>query len=53
MSVSLREAIEGSGYDLSTLEDSSWLLSKQSEFDMLIEEAEELIEKSGEVEDET
>ncbi len=42
MSVSLREVIEAGGYDLSTKDDANWLLSKQSEFEDLIEEAEEV-----------
>lgn len=45
MSVSLREVLEDDGYDLTTVEDAQWLLSKRSEFDELVEEAEELIEK--------
>jgi hypothetical protein len=45
MSVSLAEVIEHGGYDLTTREDATWLLSKQNEFDELIEKAEELIEK--------
>lgn len=44
MSVSIREVIEHGGYDLTTLEDARWLVSKQSEFDDLVEEAEQLIE---------
>lgn len=42
MSVSLIEVIEAAGYDLTTLEDATWLLSKQNEFDTLIAEAEAL-----------
>lgn len=45
MSVSIREVIEHSGYDLATLEDARWLVSKQSEFRELVEEAEETIEQ--------
>ena len=48
MSVSLLEVIEHSGYDLKTVEDSKWLLSKQKEFEQLIEEAENIIEKDEE-----
>lgn len=44
MSVSLLEVIEAGGYDLNTKEDAEWLLSKQSEFDELIEKAEEVLE---------
>lgn len=43
MSVSLLEVIEQGGYDLSTKEDARWLLSKQSEFEELIEKAEEVL----------
>ena len=46
MSVSLLEVIEAGGYDLSTVEDASWLLSKQAEFEELVEGAEKLIEES-------
>lgn len=49
MSVSLLEVIEAGGYDLSTVEDANWLLSKQNEFEELIEQAENLIEESEEV----
>lgn len=48
MSVSLLEVIEAGGYDLNTIEDARWLLSKQSEFEGLVEQAEELIEKEEE-----
>lgn len=44
MSVSLLEVIEAGGYDLSTPEDANWLLSKQSEFEELVEQAEAVIE---------
>ena len=45
MSVSLREVIEYGGYDIDTKEDAIWLLSKQSEFEELIENAQELVDK--------
>ena len=45
MSVSLLEVIEHGGYDLSTKEDAIWLLSKRSEFEELIEKAEEVLEE--------
>ena len=48
MSVSLLEVIEAGGYDLSTVEDANWLLSKQEEFEELVEGAEKLIEESEE-----
>jgi len=52
MSVSLEEVIEAGGYNLNTVEDATWLLSKRNEFDELVEAAEQLIEESEE-EDET
>lgn len=53
MSVSLAEVIKAGGYDLTTLEDACWLVSKQSEFTDLVEEAEETIERlESEAEDE-
>ena len=48
MSVSLLEVIEAGGYDLSTVDDANWLISKQNEFEELIEQAENLIEESEE-----
>ncbi len=45
MSVSLLEVIEAGGYDLGTKEDAIWLLSKQTEFKELVEQAEELVEE--------
>ncbi len=44
MSVSLLEALEGSGYNFDLREDCEWLVSKQSEFEELIEKAQETIE---------
>lgn len=44
MSVSLQEVIEAGGYDLSTLEDSNWLLAQRKQFDELVEKAEALIQ---------
>lgn len=49
MSVSLLEVIEAGGYDLSTVEDAQWLVSKQNEFEELIKQAENLIEESEEI----
>jgi len=46
MSVSLLEVIESGGYDITTVEDARWLVSKQSEFEQLIGEAEAVIEAS-------
>ena len=50
MSVSLLEVIEAGGYDLTTEEDCLWLLSKQLEFEGLIDKASELIDKIQEEE---
>lgn len=50
MSVSLLEVIEAGGYDLSLEEDCLWLLSKRSEFEELIEQAEETLEQLEEAE---
>jgi len=47
MSVSLIEVIEAGGYDVTTYEDALWLLSKRSEFDELIEQAEEVVENES------
>jgi hypothetical protein len=44
MSVSLLEVIESAGYDLTLNEDCIWLLSKQSEFEELLEIATERVE---------
>jgi hypothetical protein len=44
MSVSLLEVIQAGGFNLNTPEDASWLLSKQSEFEELIDEARELVD---------
>lgn len=46
MSVSLLEVIESGGYDITTVEDARWLVSKQSEFEQLVSEAEAVIEES-------
>lgn len=45
MSVSLLEVLEAGGYDLSQPDDCIWLLSKQSEFEELVEQAEERLEE--------
>lgn len=52
MSVSLLEVIEHAGYDLNTYEDAMWLLSKQSEFAELVEQADDLLEAAAEPEPE-
>lgn len=44
MSVSLLEVIEAAGYDINSPEDAKWLLSKQDEFEQLVEQAEEVID---------
>lgn len=45
MSVSLLEVIQAAGYNLDTKEDAQWFLSKESEFDDLVEHAENIIEE--------
>lgn len=44
MSVSIAEIIEAGGYDLNTHEDATWLISKRSEFEQLVEQAQERLE---------
>lgn len=51
MGVSLLEVIEAGGYDLATVEDANWLLSKQSEFEKLIEQAQEVVDNADESEE--
>lgn len=51
MSVSLQEVIEAGGYDLTTVQDSIWLLSKQSEFEELINEANFIFDQEQEKRD--
>jgi len=48
MSVSLLEVIEAGGYDLSDYSDANWLLSVQSEFEELIDQAREVVDKEDE-----
>lgn len=50
MSVSLLEVIEAGGYDITTVSDANWLLSKQSEFEELIEQAQEVVDTAEESE---
>ena len=45
MSVSLLEVIEAGGYDITTVEDATWLLATQNEYENLIEQAENVIEE--------
>lgn len=45
MSVSLLEVIESAGYDLNILGDCVWLLSKESDFYELMEQAKERLEE--------
>lgn len=52
MSVSLLEVIEAGGYDITTYNDANWLLSKQSEFEELIEQAQAVVDAADESEDE-
>lgn len=48
MSVSLLEVIEAAGYDLNTLEDSEWLVSKRREFEELLDKADFMIDQEQE-----
>ena len=50
MSVSLLEVIEAGGYDITTYDDANWLLSKQSELEELIEEAQAVVDAADESE---
>ena len=50
MSVSLLEVIEAGGYDITTLEDAQWLLATQYEYEELIEQAKEVVDKADESE---
>lgn len=53
MSVSLQEVLEQAGYNIhKDREDAIWLLSKQDEFEELVEICEEVIENTEEDEDE-
>lgn len=52
MGVSIQEVIESGGYDLSTREDAEWLLGQVNQFEELVIEAEDLIERLDEQEDE-
>lgn len=46
MGILLEEVIEAAGYNLQTKEDAIWLLSKQSEFEELVEQANKVVEES-------
>lgn len=49
MSVSLQEVLESAGYDITNnREDAIWLISKQDEFEELIEKCDEIIEEEDE-----
>lgn len=48
MSVSLLEVIEAGGYDLSTLDDAKWLVSKVTEFEELVDRAHFMIDQQQE-----
>lgn len=52
MSVSLEEALNGAGYNLSDPEDCEWLLGKEEEFDELINKAQNVIDLWEEYNDE-
>lgn len=42
--ISLLEVVEAGGYDIRTKEDANWLLSKQQEFEELVEYCEKVME---------
>lgn len=48
MSTSIRELIEGGGFDLSTFEDANWLLAQRNQFEELVEKAEAIIQAEEE-----
>ena len=48
MSTSIRELIEGGGFNLSTVEDAMWLLAQRVQFESLVEMAEAIVEKDEE-----
>lgn len=52
MSVSLQEVLESAGYDIHNAEDALWLISKQDEFEELLEICEEIVEKAEDEENE-
>lgn len=53
MSVYLSEVLEGAGYDISNNpEDARWFLAQQNDYEDLLEQAEECIEKNEEEEEE-
>lgn len=52
MSVYLSEVLEGAGYDIvNNPEDARWFLAQQNDYEDLLEQAEECIEKSEEEEE--
>lgn len=51
MSVSLLEVIEAAGYDLTTLEDAEWLVSKRAEIEDLLDKADFMIDQEQEKRD--
>jgi len=47
--MSLAQVLEAAGYDLNnSYEDAMWLLSKQTEFEELVEKANDLLEEGQE-----
>ena len=52
MSVSLQEVLESAGYDIkNNVDDAIWLLSKQNEFEELIEECEDFVDSQEDEDD--
>jgi len=45
MSMSLEQVLNEAGYDFNTKDDATWLLSKVSEFEALVANAEDLLER--------
>lgn len=48
MAVTLLQVLEGAEYDLTTYTDALWLLSRQQEYEDLIEQAEACVEAYNE-----
>lgn len=51
MSVSIKEALEGAGFNFSLKEDCQWLLSQESDFEELLDECSDAIDMMEEAED--
>lgn len=51
MSVSIKEALEGAGFNFTLKEDCQWLLSQESDFEDLLDECNDTIDMMEEAED--